>query len=161
MRAEAQRDISRNLKNAQVIYRQVDYAEGPAVAWHPKGESPFLAELVAAGKLPPVEERVGPEPVVMEGVEGIGKYGGTWIRAASAAFEFVFISKRFSYSNLVRWSPQIYPIVPHIAKSYEVRDNSREFIFHLRKGMRWSDGYPFTADDILYWWEHEANDPQM
>ncbi|HKJ90006.1 MAG TPA: ABC transporter substrate-binding protein, partial [Oceanipulchritudo sp.] len=61
----------------------------------------------------------------------------------------------------MRWSPQGDPVVPHVARAYEIRDEGREYVFHLRKGMRWSDGHPFTADDILYWWEHEYLDPAI
>ena len=68
-----------------MIWREVDYTAGKSASWYPNGESPILGELVAEGRLPSVEERVGPEPVVLEGVDGIGRYGGTWFRAATAA----------------------------------------------------------------------------
>jgi peptide/nickel transport system substrate-binding protein len=44
------------------------------------GEAPMLAEMVAAGDLPPVEERlpVADDIMVVSGVDGIGEYGGTW-----------------------------------------------------------------------------------
>ena len=41
----------------------------------------MLAELVKAGKLPPVEQRVPEEPLVIKPLHEIGKYGGTWRRA--------------------------------------------------------------------------------
>ena len=44
------------------------------------GEAPMLAEQVKAGKLPPVEQRVPDEPMVLQPVHEIGKYGGTWRR---------------------------------------------------------------------------------
>ncbi len=140
------------------VQREVDYSEGSSGAWYPKGEAPILAELVQEGKLPPVAERVGPEPVVIEGVDGIGKYGGTWNIVTNSAATLDHIEAWMSGSCLVRWSPMGYPIVPHIAKSWEVTPDKKEWIFHLRKGMKWSDGHPFTADDILYWWEHEVKD---
>ena len=40
-------------------------------------EAPMLAEMVRAGTLPPVEERLPIEPLVIIPVDGIGKYGGT------------------------------------------------------------------------------------
>lgn len=139
-----------------VIVQTVDYTQGSVAAWWPKGEAPVLAQLVGEGRLPPVAERTGPEPVVMSGVEGIGNYGGTWRRLANSSNDVSTITWRLSAPNLVRWSPQGYPIVPHLAKSWEVSPDQRVFTFTLRRGMRWSDGHPFTSDDIFYWYEHEV-----
>lgn len=144
-----------------VIHRSVDYSQGAQAPWYPKGESPLLAELAAEGQLPPVEVRCGPEPVVVEGVDGIGRYGGTWYRLTNQMTVPDSIVSRLSYVTLVRWSPWGYPIVPHAAKAYEISADNREFTFHLRKGMRWSDGHPFTADDILFWWNHIANEKSL
>jgi ABC-type dipeptide/oligopeptide/nickel transport system permease component/ABC-type transport system substrate-binding protein len=139
-----------------VIWRDVDYREGPAAAWWPKGESPILAGLVREGKLPPVAERVGPEPLVLEGVDGPGRYGGTWHRLASNPEDLEgILHTRLSYVSLVRWSPQGYPIVPHLAKSWTASPDLRVWTFTLRRGLRWSDGHPFTTDDILFWWQWE------
>ena len=159
--AEQMRSTPINPDHAPVIQREVDYGEGPAAAWYPKRESPFLADLVAEGLLPPVAERVGPEPLVLEGVEGIGRYGGTWLLAIGSAFDTTRIGDVFSGSGLVRWSPFGDPIVPHVARKIDVSPDQREFTFHLRKGMRWSDGEPFTAKDILYYWENEALEPEV
>ena len=60
--------------------------EGPELILDPAkwpkkfSEAPMLAELVKAGKLPPVEQRVPQEPLVIKPVHSIGKYGGTWRR---------------------------------------------------------------------------------
>jgi ABC-type dipeptide/oligopeptide/nickel transport system permease component/ABC-type transport system substrate-binding protein len=139
-----------------VITREVDYQAGPKAAWWPRREAPVLGELVREGRLPAVAERVGPEPLVMEGVDGIGRYGGTWYRLVNANYDFGTIYWRLSAANLVRWSPQGYPLVPHIAKSWEISPDYRSFTFTLRQGMRWSDGQPFTSEDIAYWYEHEV-----
>ena len=120
-----------------VLTQTVDYSEGAQAAWWPKGEAPVLAELVREGKLPPVAWRVGSEPVVIRGVEGTGNYGGTWYRLANSIQDFTTITWRLSYANLVRWSPEGYPLVPHIAKGWEVSADQKVFIFTLRRGMRW------------------------
>jgi len=153
--AQKVRDVSFDPDQPPVVQRDVDYSKGKAAPWYPKGESPILAALVKDKKLPPVAERVGPEPLVLEGVEGIGKYGGTWIRLANAAGDVGIISWRLSGATLVRWSPMGYPIKPHIAKRWTVSPDRREWTFYLRKGMKWSDGQPLTADDAVYWWEGE------
>lgn len=154
--ARTAREARLDPQHPSVLWREVDYTEGSRAAWWPKGESPILAELVREGKLPPVAERTGPEPLVLEGVDGLGHYGGTWHRLAvnPQDLEGVLVN-RYSYISLVRWSPQGYPIVPHLAKSWSASPDMRVWTFTLRRGIRWSDGHPFTTDDILYWWEQE------
>src|SRR5690606_2626229 len=41
-------------------------------------EAPDLASLVESGELPPVEERLPEQPRVVEPVDRVGSYGGTW-----------------------------------------------------------------------------------
>src|SRR5262245_16714427 len=68
--------------------------EGPEVvtdpAQFPKSfkEAPQLAELVKAGKLPAVQERVSQDPLVIKPVHETGKYGGTWRRGFSGPADF-------------------------------------------------------------------------
>ena len=151
------RAMELSLDDPPVLWQDVDYGQGEAAAWYPKGEAPVLRELVEAGDLPPVAERVGPEPVVLRGAQGVGQYGGTLIRVGQDVGDIQTVcSSRMAYGNLVRWSPQGAPLVPHIAKGWTVSPDRREFIFELRKGVRWSDGERYTADDIMYWWQMEA-----
>ena len=76
--AERLRATEFSFDDPPVIHQVVDYSEGESADWFPKGEAPILAELVIEGRLPPVAERVGPEPAVMLGPDGLGTYGGTW-----------------------------------------------------------------------------------
>jgi ABC-type dipeptide/oligopeptide/nickel transport system permease component/ABC-type transport system substrate-binding protein len=154
--AVAARHLTLHKDNPPRIVQDVDYSAGAHAAWWPKGESPILAELVRAGELPSVTERVGTEPIVMAGVDGVGNYGGTWQRLGASDYDVSTVGTLISYSNLVRWSPEGYPLVPHIAKSWEISPDYRQFTFHLRHGMCWSDGAPVTADDFVYWYEMEV-----
>ena len=61
-RITEERKVHIDLENPLRIHVEVDYSEGVAADWYPKGESPILRELVDEGKLPPVKERVGSEP---------------------------------------------------------------------------------------------------
>ena len=158
---EELRDYNPGSEDRIRINQEVDYREGRKASWYPKGQSPLLEDLVEEGALPPVEERVGPEPVVMLGPEGIGKYGGTWVQARNSKRNVGTFGRYYSGVHLVRWSPAGEPVVPHLAKSVEVLNEGRDYIFHLRKGIRWSDGHPFTAEDILFWYEHEVLDPAI
>ena len=44
-------------------------------------------------------------------------------------------------------------VIPNLAKSWEISDDGLRYTFHLRQGLAWSDGHPFTADDVLFTWE--------
>lgn len=152
---QADRSETFDPDHAPIVQVDVNYAEGSAGEWYPKGESSLLTELVAEGQLPPVAERVGTEPVVLEGPDGLGNYGGTWFRVASSSSDVSLIGDRLASPTLVRWSPMGYPLRPHVAKGWESSADRREWTFYLRQGMKWSDGSSFTADDIIYWWDEE------
>jgi ABC-type dipeptide/oligopeptide/nickel transport system permease component/ABC-type transport system substrate-binding protein len=166
--AQKARDVSfdPNAGDALPRYQKpVDPSLASDAPWWPKGESPILAELVAAGKLPPVLERVGPQPVVLDGATGAGpagssagKYGGTWLSAATSSYDVFMVEFRMGYPSLFRWSPLGYPIVPHLALSADESPDRKEYIVHLRPGVRWSDGAPFGADDIIFWWKYDETD---
>lgn len=115
-------------------------------------EAPQLAELVAAGELPPVSERLPENPLVIDTVEEIGEYGGVWRRAFTGpgdANSYV----RVVFDSLVRFSPDGGEVVPHVAESWNMSDDFTTWTINLRKGANWSDGEPFTADDIIFWYE--------
>ncbi len=121
---------------------------GTAAAFN---EAPSLAKLVKAGKLDPVDKRLPAKPVVVKPIEKPGVYGGTWRRAYTGLSDLVG-ARRILYDPLVRWSPD-YRIVPNLATKWEIGGNGKIFTFHLAKGVRWSDGAPFTADDILFYFD--------
>lgn len=121
-------------------------------------EAPMLAERVAAGELPPVEERLPAEPMVVEPLE-MGVYGGDWNRVMRANDAGAF--RRINYTHLVRWNYEWNDIVPDVAESFEVNEDSTEFTFTLREGHRWSDGEPFTARDIEFWYTAIATDSEL
>jgi peptide/nickel transport system substrate-binding protein len=134
--------------------------EGPEVitdaAQSPKAlkEAPQLAELVRAGKLPPVAERIGQDPLVIKPVHQVGKYGGTWRRGFTGPADFWNGYRCCSGPDtLLFWDYTGDKPVPNIAKGWEMGDGGRTLTLHLRRGMKWSDGQPFTADDFLFWYE--------
>lgn len=115
-------------------------------------EAPMLADLVKQGKLPPVEKRLPEDPLVIEPIEEIGRYGGELKSAAlgPAAFSDIEHAREFYF---FRPDTQGKKILPNIAKKYEISRDGRTVTIYLRKGMKWSDGTPFTADDVMFWWE--------
>ncbi|MCP4642889.1 MAG: ABC transporter substrate-binding protein [bacterium] len=112
-------------------------------------EAPILAERVAADELPPVEDRLPENPLVVEPVEEIGTYGGTWRRLSMGGRDLMLTS-RMGYEPLVRWDRTGKQIVPGLAESWEVSDEGKTYTFHLRKGLRWSDGAPLTSEDYAF-----------
>ena len=127
------------------------FLAGSAAAWA-YNEAPMLRELVQQGKLPPVEERLPENPVVVPVVEEIGQYGGTWNRAFLGLSDLAGVT-RITYNPPLRRNIDGSEVLPNVFASWEVADEGRVFTFHLRKGMRWSDGAAYTADDILFWYE--------
>ncbi|HEY6737748.1 MAG TPA: ABC transporter substrate-binding protein, partial [Actinopolymorphaceae bacterium] len=113
-------------------------------------EAPRLAAEVKAGRLPPVAERLPKKPLVVEPVERMGVYGGEWNTAVLGAADGAWLYRTIGYEHLVNWDRGWTEPIPNIAESLEVEDDGRRFVFHLREGMRWSDGEPFTADDVVF-----------
>jgi len=67
--------------------------------------------------------------------------------------EPIFMNRVMGYENLVRWDRGWTKVIPNVAQSFTVSSDSRTFTFDLREGMEWSDGQPFTADDIVFWYK--------
>jgi peptide/nickel transport system substrate-binding protein len=116
-------------------------------------EAPMLAERVQAGELPPLEERIPANPVVLEPVESLGEYGGTWHSGLRGGQDTAWLTRILGYDYLVRWDPNWEEIIPNLAESFEASEDATEYTFTLREGTKWSDGEPFTADDIVFWYQ--------
>jgi peptide/nickel transport system substrate-binding protein len=115
-------------------------------------EAPMLAELVAQGKLPPVAERLPKAPLVVQTLQEIGQYGGTW-RMGMEEDDNVMVLKSILYDGMVRWNAEWTDVVPNIAESWEIEDGGKKYTFKLHEGIKWSDGTPFTTADIMFWVE--------
>ena len=125
-------------------------------------EAPSLAKKVAAGKLPPVEERLPFNPRKLNfknlGLK-IGKYGGS-IRMLMARAKDARQMSVYGYSRLVGYHPKTFELEADILESFEVKEG-RRFTFELRRGHKWSDGQPLTSEDFRYWWEDVANNKAL
>jgi peptide/nickel transport system substrate-binding protein len=118
-------------------------------------EAPMLRALVEAGELPPLEERLPSEPLVVEPYESIGKYGGTWHRAFRGVKDY-HAWARLNYDSVLRWDPSgtSAPVLPGLAKDWEWSEDGTVLTLYFREGLKWSDGAPWTVDDIVFWWEN-------
>lgn len=129
--------------------------EWPATRARAFQEAPMLAARVQAGKLPPVAQRLPDDPQIVVPPEQLGPYGGTWRRFGTDPADIqTYVVHRTPYPNMLRWSPMADKLLPNIMTRWQIDDGARTFTFWLRKGIRWSDGVPFTTDDILFWYEH-------
>ena len=126
-----------------------DPAQWPEVT----GEAPQLAALVKEGKLPPVAERVGQEPLVLKPLRSVGRYGGTWRRGFLGRGDGENGNRIRSGDKLLFWDASGTEIIPSVAKGYALSADGKRTTLFLRKGMKWSDGSPFTADDFIFWYE--------
>nr|WP_315236232.1 ABC transporter substrate-binding protein [uncultured Albidiferax sp.] len=112
-------------------------------------EAPALAKLVTDGKLPALAQRLPATPLVIQ-AEKVGVYGGALRRGLRGSADHNGILRLVGNQGLVRWNLAFTEVLPNVAEKWEVNATSTEFIFYLRKGMKWSDGKPFTADDVVF-----------
>jgi len=116
-------------------------------------EAPMLRVKVAAGELPPVEKRLPIEPSVLEPLEEVGQYGGVihvFALDNSPWQDLCEETERGTYLGRLRKDGTV---EGDLAKGFEIADDPKSLIIHLREGAKWSDGYPFTADDIVFMFE--------
>ena len=117
------------------------------------GEAPILAEQVKRGDLPPISERLPENPLVVVPLEEIGQYGGTLRRGLTGdIIQTAGVNKTLSDGLLGFERPVPNSIQFNLAEGYEFSEDGRQATFKIRKGVRWSDGHPFTVDDILFWY---------
>lgn len=123
-------------------------------------EAPSLAEMVAAGELPPVDERLPAEPLVIEPVEEIGQYGGTW-RLVDNNDSNGWTQMTVNVEGFLKWNRDVNGFRPNIVTSWEWNDEATELTVNFRQGIKWSDGDPMTVDDYLFWWNDMVLDENV
>lgn len=67
----------------------------------------------------------------------------------------------FTYEGLVDQNPLTGEIEPALAKSWEISDNKKEITFTLRDNLKWSDGEPLTADDVVFTYNDLILNPKI
>ena len=146
--------------NQQVVrYNTLaEYAEATGNELTTFHQAPMLDALVADGTLPPVEERLPDEPLILQPADQIGEYGGTMVNVHEGNFDFL--------EDLLREFPHVYGtdmqgIWPNVFIGNEASDDARTFTFHIRPGIKWSDGEPFGADDFVFWYEAIATNTEL
>ena len=101
--------------------------------------------------LPPVDERLPASPEVVTPLNSVGTYGGTLRRVLGGSNDHNSILRIVSPQGFTRWNPDFSEVVPNVAESWTTNEDGSEFTFKLRAGMKWSDGQPLTADDVMFY----------
>ncbi len=113
----------------------------------------MLADQVAAGTIPPVDERLPDDPLVMSAMEMTGRYGGT-IRRAFQGVADRWVADKAVTVRMAFYNPDL-SLRGELAESWEVDAEAKTWTFHLRKGHKWSDGVAVTSANALWWYENE------
>lgn len=170
---EAEGDSARMLGGKLQLSDIVEYR-----AFDSYQEAPELAEMVEAGELPPVAERLPAEPRVLKSagmVDGPGVYGGVWrdtfaVPTESWNWGALQTQGYFGVNEMVQEAlVDLYPMwmmgepepAPRLARSWEWSEDGMSLTMNLIEGAKWSDGMPFTADDVLFTYENYILDPRV
>ena len=129
-------------------------------------EAPALAEMVAAGSLPPLEERMPDNPYVIRPPRYIGQYGGElrlvgFPEAGSYFTGFTEGMQQRLFAANPAAGPDTNQYFANIAESYSLADDHMSLTLNLRPGMRWSDGDPVDAADFTFWFNSIAQDERL
>ena len=135
------------------------------------------ANFVDKGKLPPVKDRLPKEPLVYKVgnmPDGIGVYGDTmrhviggrpegWNFAGGQTQGWGGIDIAMSEcltrtAPLFQVKPEELKPLPNLAKSWEWSGDGHTLTMHLLEGAKWSDGVPFSSEDLVFFWEDNIGD---
>lgn len=123
-------------------------------------EAPSLAELVASGQLPPLEERLPSEPLVLEPLDSIGTYGGMIRRITLSGYNGK--RSRDIGEGLLEYSMDgTGTLVENVAKDWDMSPDGTVMTFYLREGMKWSDGEPYDATDVEWYWNNVLSNEDL
>lgn len=125
-------------------------------------QAPMLEEMVKAGTLPALAERLPQNPRVITPVEKVGKYGGTWRSGMVGGSDRNWLFRIAGYEPLLAWDREWSgKVVPNLAEEVTNSADAKEYTIKLRTGLKWSDGKPFTSDDIGFFINDVAGNKEL
>jgi peptide/nickel transport system substrate-binding protein len=141
----------------------VTVAAGPAAVAMAQTMTYKEAPSLAGKGLPPVTQRLPQTPRVIQPMERVGTYGGTWHRGYTGLSDRVGPGKLREEFGIEWDAPDINTlrIVPNLYERWEQNSDATEYTFHLRRGMKWSDGKEVTTEDVRFYWEDMAGVPDI
>ncbi len=130
---------------------EVEEVEAEEVDTFVLSQAPMLEEMVSAGTIEAVEDRLPLESdIFVENLAEVGIYGG--------AYEFALTKAGWNTGKPIEQGLFRFredgTVEPNVAKGYDVNDDLTEYTIYLREGMKWSDGVDFTADDVVFFYDH-------
>ncbi|MGO1119589.1 ABC transporter substrate-binding protein [Rhodovibrionaceae bacterium A322] len=134
--------------------------EPPASTASEFKQAPILEQLVSDGALPPLNKRLPSNPLMVPETDfrGPGTYGGGLTMLVGKPKDLKIFAV-YGYARLVGYTEE-FKLQPDVLAKVDIEDG-RIFTLHLRKGHRWSNGDPFTTEDLRYYWEDVANNPEL
>ena len=111
--------------------------------------------------LPAVADRLPSEPLVVVPYNEIGVYGGILDGLSNATESGTSDLLSVRHVNFARYADDLQTIVPNIAKGWEWNEDYTELTIFLRKDHKWSDGEPFTAADVEFWYNDIILNPEV
>ncbi len=120
-------------------------------------DNTFLLEKASPGVIewakiqPSLVNRLPAAPLTLSQVDEIGAFGGR-MQMLIPGWEGYFLECLYGHSPL-RWIDDGLGIAPGMCDQWSANDDNSEWKLHIREGLKWSDGQPCTADDVLFWWE--------
>jgi peptide/nickel transport system substrate-binding protein len=117
------------------------------------------APALDGGSLPAAAERVGEEPLVLDVVESLGQYGGVIHEIADDTHGFERMVQ--AIEPFAKFARDANGIRPNVLKSWDWNEAYDQVTLHFRKGMKWSDGQPFGADDFMFFWNDMVGDKDV
>jgi peptide/nickel transport system substrate-binding protein len=104
--------------------------------------------------LPPVEQRLPDDPVVIVPLEETGRYGGKARITLGDSWQF------FNWEAALTISADMRSFLPNLARSWTVSEDGRVITINLRPGIRWSDGVLLSSDDFVFTFNDLWLDPE-
>jgi len=144
------------------------------------GEPDWVRALVDNGQLPPVADRLPDAPIVLQtgaAPDGDDRYGGVFRHVSgarpqgwnwSAGQHQGYFGINMTHQECLVNTAGLFLIdgsdqepLPNLATSWEWSEDGHQLTMHLIEGAKWSDGDPFDAEDVTFFWDHNVMDPRV
>ncbi len=135
----------------------------PAHALHAADfkEADSLKQKSQSGALPALKNRLPDSPLVVKPVENVGRYGGDWNLALVGGGSLSMLFRYQAYEPLVRYNTDWSGVTLNVAEAFESNSDATQYTIRLRKGMKWSDGHPYTTADVKFWYDTILTDKRV